>query len=215
MPSPTSKKEMQAFIGTIGFLRMHNPEYRQIVSPLYFVTHKNSFQWDPEQQQAFEQLKQEITHSAALGWKKANLQPKGKPILAAKMCQDITAWVEKLIMRVRHVDAHVLKSRVNEEQYNSEQADQAARVKVSQVHLDWQHKGDLLLAQWSHDASGHQGRDATYSKYDDTDGSGDRMENENKEIIVQIARLELNAKLNFTPDSSTFIIPGGYIQCLE
>ncbi|RMB97671.1 hypothetical protein DUI87_25822 [Hirundo rustica rustica] len=40
--------------------------------------------------------------------------------------------------------------------------DKAAKVKVSQVDLDWQHKGEVFLARWAHDASGHQGRDATY-----------------------------------------------------
>ncbi|RMC07859.1 hypothetical protein DUI87_15328 [Hirundo rustica rustica] len=50
----TSKKETQAFLGAIGFWRMHTPEYSQIVSPLYLVTcKKNDFHWGPEQQQAF------------------------------------------------------------------------------------------------------------------------------------------------------------------
>ncbi|RMB99855.1 hypothetical protein DUI87_23633 [Hirundo rustica rustica] len=68
MSPPTSKKETQAFLGAIGFWRMHIPEYRQIVSPLYLVTRKkNDFHWGPEQQQAFSQIKQEITHAVALG----------------------------------------------------------------------------------------------------------------------------------------------------
>ncbi|NXC35483.1 TF29 protein, partial [Campylorhamphus procurvoides] len=68
MSPPTSKKETQAFLGAIGFWRMHIPEYSQIVSPLYLVTRKkNDFQWGPEQQQAFEQIKQEIAHAVALG----------------------------------------------------------------------------------------------------------------------------------------------------
>ncbi|TRZ10399.1 hypothetical protein HGM15179_016711 [Zosterops borbonicus] len=47
---------------------MHIPEYSQIVSPLYLVTHKkNDFYWGPEQQQAFTQIKQEIAHAVALG----------------------------------------------------------------------------------------------------------------------------------------------------
>ncbi|RMC19396.1 hypothetical protein DUI87_04006 [Hirundo rustica rustica] len=47
---------------------MHIPEYSQIVSPLYLVTHKkNDFQWGPEQQQGFAQMKQEIAHGVALG----------------------------------------------------------------------------------------------------------------------------------------------------
>ncbi|XP_051645342.1 uncharacterized protein LOC127471896 [Manacus candei] len=68
MAPPTNKKETQAFLGAIGFWRMHIPEYSQIVSPLYFVTRKkNNFQWGPEQQQAFRQIKQEIAHAVALG----------------------------------------------------------------------------------------------------------------------------------------------------
>ncbi|RMC16226.1 hypothetical protein DUI87_08441 [Hirundo rustica rustica] len=68
MCPPTNKKETQAFLGTIGFWRMHIPEYSQIVSPLYLVTRKkNDFHWGPEQQQAFAQIKQEIAHAVALG----------------------------------------------------------------------------------------------------------------------------------------------------
>ncbi|RMC16895.1 hypothetical protein DUI87_06149 [Hirundo rustica rustica] len=68
MSPPTSKKETQAFLGAIGFWRMHIPEYSLIVSPPYLVTHKkNDFHWGPEQQQAFAQIKQEIAHAVALG----------------------------------------------------------------------------------------------------------------------------------------------------
>ncbi|RMC09918.1 hypothetical protein DUI87_12705 [Hirundo rustica rustica] len=68
MSSPTNKKETQAFLGAIGFWRMHIPEHSQIVSPLYLVTRKkNDFHWGPEQEQAFAQIKQEIAHVVALG----------------------------------------------------------------------------------------------------------------------------------------------------
>ncbi|TRZ07447.1 hypothetical protein HGM15179_019659, partial [Zosterops borbonicus] len=68
MSPPTNKKKTQAFLGTIGFWRMHIPEYRQIVSPLYLVTcMKNTFHWGPEQQHAFAQIKQVIAHAVALG----------------------------------------------------------------------------------------------------------------------------------------------------
>ncbi|KFO55795.1 hypothetical protein N302_01840, partial [Corvus brachyrhynchos] len=68
MSPPTNKKEMQAFLGAIGFWRMHIPEYSQIVSPLYLIKcKKNDFHWGPEQQQAFAQIKQEIAHAVALG----------------------------------------------------------------------------------------------------------------------------------------------------
>ncbi|RMB93525.1 hypothetical protein DUI87_30223 [Hirundo rustica rustica] len=288
MSPPTSKKETQAFLGAIGFWRMHIPEYSQIVSPLYLVTRKkNDFHWGPEQQQAFAQIKQEIAHAVALGpvrtgpdvknvlysaagnnslswslwqkvpgetrgrplgfwsrsyrgseanytptekeilaayegvqaasevaqategeggssqlaelkavqlaldiaerekwpklylytdswmvanalwgwldrWKKANWQRRGKPIWAADEWKDIATRVEKLPVKVRHVDAHVPKSQANEEHRNNEHVDQAAKIEVSKIDLDWQHKGELFLARWAHDASGHQGRDATY-----------------------------------------------------
>ncbi|RMC11268.1 hypothetical protein DUI87_11387 [Hirundo rustica rustica] len=69
-------------------------------------------------------------------WKKANWQRRGKPIWAAEIWQDIAARVEKLTVKVRHVDAHVSKSQANEEHHNNEQVDKAAKVKVSQVDLD-------------------------------------------------------------------------------
>ncbi|KAK4825645.1 hypothetical protein QYF61_001430 [Mycteria americana] len=37
-----------------------------------------------------------------------------------------------------------------------------AKIEVAQVDLDWQDKGELFIAWWAHDTSGHQGRDATY-----------------------------------------------------
>ncbi|GAB0204050.1 hypothetical protein GRJ2_002870600 [Grus japonensis] len=63
----TNKKETQAFLGIVGFWRMHIPNESLIVSPLYQVTQKKDFKWGPEQQQAFEQIKQEIVHAVALG----------------------------------------------------------------------------------------------------------------------------------------------------
>ncbi|KFQ88740.1 hypothetical protein N337_09207, partial [Phoenicopterus ruber ruber] len=66
MSPPTNKKETQAFLGVLGFWRMHIPSYSFIVSPLYQVTRKkNGFKWGPEQRQAFEQNNQEIVHAVA------------------------------------------------------------------------------------------------------------------------------------------------------
>ncbi|KAK4833069.1 hypothetical protein QYF61_027731 [Mycteria americana] len=50
MSPPTSKRETQAFLGIVGFWRMHMPNYSLIVSPLYQVTRKKKdFKWGPEQ----------------------------------------------------------------------------------------------------------------------------------------------------------------------
>ncbi|KAK4806899.1 hypothetical protein QYF61_012620 [Mycteria americana] len=370
MSPPNSKKETQAFLGVVGFWRMHIPNYSLIVSPLYQVTwKKNNFKWGPEQRQAFEQIKREIVHAVALGpvragqdryrgsearytptekeilaayegvraasevvgteaqlllaprllvlswmfkgrvpcthhatdatwskwetpiaqgswtgqimdwpegkdfgispeeevtraeeaplynklpenekqyalftdgschllgkhrrWKAAvwspirqvtetaegdgessqfaevkaiqvaldiaerekwpvlylyadswmvanalwgwlqqrkqsNWQRRGKRIWAAALWQDIAAQVENLVVKVRHVDAHVPRSQATGEHQKNQQVDQAAKTEVAQVDLDWQHKGELFIAWWASgpgDTSGHQGRDATY-----------------------------------------------------
>lgn len=59
------KKETQAFLGIMGFWRMRIPGYSQFGSPLCWVTWKNFFDWGPEQQQAVEQIKQQILHAEA------------------------------------------------------------------------------------------------------------------------------------------------------
>ena len=51
-----------------------------------------------------------------------------------------------MVVKVHHVDAHVPKSQATEEQQNNRQVDQAARIKVAQIDLDWQSKGELFLA---------------------------------------------------------------------
>ncbi|GAB0202217.1 hypothetical protein GRJ2_002687300 [Grus japonensis] len=95
-------------------------------------------------------------------WKRSNWQRRGKPIWAAPLWQEIAARLEKLVVKVRHVDAHVPKSWATEEHQNNQQVDQAAKIEVAQVDLDWQRKGELFIARWAHDTSGLQGRDATY-----------------------------------------------------
>ncbi|RMC19965.1 hypothetical protein DUI87_00810 [Hirundo rustica rustica] len=95
-------------------------------------------------------------------WKEANWQRGGKPVWAAEEWKDFATRVGRLPVKVRHVDAHISKSRANEEHRNNEQVDRAAKIEVSKIDLDWEHKGELFLARWAHDASGHQGRDATY-----------------------------------------------------
>ncbi|KAK4825180.1 hypothetical protein QYF61_024660 [Mycteria americana] len=74
-------------------------------------------------------------------WKQSNWQCRKKPIWAAALWQDIAALVENLFVKVCHVDAHIPKSWATEEQQNNQQVDQAAKIEVAQVDLDWQHKG--------------------------------------------------------------------------
>lgn len=68
MSSPAKKMETLAFVGCPGFWRMPIPGYSQLVRPLYRVTRKkNHSEWGLEQQQAFEQIKEEIAWAVALG----------------------------------------------------------------------------------------------------------------------------------------------------
>ncbi|GAB0179225.1 hypothetical protein GRJ2_000387800 [Grus japonensis] len=66
-------------------------------------------------------------------WKRSNWQHRGKPIWAAELWQGIAARLEKLVVKVRHVDAHVPKSRATEEHQNNQQVDQAAKIDMAQV----------------------------------------------------------------------------------
>ena len=83
-------------------------------------------------------------------WKKTNWQRRGKPIWAAALWQDIAARVEHMTLKVRHVDAHVPKSRATEEHRSNEQVDKAAKIEVAQADLDWERKGELFVARWAH-----------------------------------------------------------------
>ncbi|KAK4826892.1 hypothetical protein QYF61_012080 [Mycteria americana] len=79
------------------------------------------------------------------------------------LCLYTDSWmVEYLVIKGCHVDAHVPKNQATGEHENNQQVDQPAKIEVAQVDLDWQHEGELLIAWWAHDTSGHQGRDATY-----------------------------------------------------
>lgn len=48
--------------------------------------------------------------------------------------------------KVHQVDAHLPRSWATEEHFNNGLVDWAAEIKLSQVELGWQHKGELFLA---------------------------------------------------------------------
>ncbi|KAK4810652.1 hypothetical protein QYF61_007389 [Mycteria americana] len=51
-------------------------------------------------------------------WKQNNWQRRGKPLWAAALWQDIAAWVENLVVKVHHVDAHVPKVQIHLSHFN-------------------------------------------------------------------------------------------------
>lgn len=59
-----------------------------------------------------------------------------------ELWQDITTQVEKLVVKVHQVHPHASRSRTTEEHFKNGQVDWATKIKMSQVDLDWQHKGE-------------------------------------------------------------------------
>ncbi|XP_054254269.1 E3 ubiquitin-protein ligase KCMF1-like [Indicator indicator] len=64
---------------------------------------------------------------------------KGKEIIQILLKAVFAIKQKNLVVKVRHVDAHVPKSRATEEHHNNQQVDQVSKIKVAQVDLDWQY----------------------------------------------------------------------------
>lgn len=61
-PTPTTKKELRRFLGVCGWLRDHIPRFSEKTAPLTSLLQKNMpFVWDAEKEEAFRQLKTELT----------------------------------------------------------------------------------------------------------------------------------------------------------
>ena len=66
-PTPRSVKEVRAFIGLAGYYRRHVRNFAEIAKPLTKLTKKDSpFEWGPEQQEAFVELKNELSQEPLL-----------------------------------------------------------------------------------------------------------------------------------------------------
>ena len=67
MPSPSSKKEVQSFIGMINYLSKFSPRLTELAEPIRkLVKEKFPFNWGLEYQESFEQLKKEIVRAPVL-----------------------------------------------------------------------------------------------------------------------------------------------------
>ena len=68
MPAPTNKKQVQSFIGMINYLSKFSARLSEIAEPQPGVSKdKVPFNWGPEHQSAFTQMKQEIIKCSYLG----------------------------------------------------------------------------------------------------------------------------------------------------
>ena len=65
-PTPTTKGELQQFLGFINFYRRFVKGFAKIAKPLTKLMGKNEWLWTELQQNTFEELKQEITSKRML-----------------------------------------------------------------------------------------------------------------------------------------------------
>ena len=67
MPAPTSKKQVQSFIGMINYLSKFSARLSEIAEPIReLAKDKVPFNWDPEHQSAFIQMKKEFASTPIL-----------------------------------------------------------------------------------------------------------------------------------------------------
>ena len=63
LPKPVTKKEVQRFIGAMGYYRDYIPKFAQIAKPLTDLTGKHApgaVTWNDELEEAFECLRQKL-----------------------------------------------------------------------------------------------------------------------------------------------------------
>ena len=65
-PTPTTKRELQQFLGFVNFYRRFVKGFAKIAKPLTKLTGNNEWKWTEIQKTAFEELKKEITSERTL-----------------------------------------------------------------------------------------------------------------------------------------------------
>ena len=69
MPPPSSKKEVQSFIGMINYLTKFSPRLTELAEPIReLVKEKVPFNWGPEHQESFTMLKKELVRAPVLAY---------------------------------------------------------------------------------------------------------------------------------------------------
>ena len=69
IPLPTNKRQVQSFIGMINYLSKFSPRLTKIVEPIRELSKDMvAFNWGPEYQSAFIQMKKEIARAPVLAY---------------------------------------------------------------------------------------------------------------------------------------------------
>ena len=71
---PKSKEEVRSFLGMIGYLSKFIPRYTVLTAPLRRLTEDAPFTWGPEEDKAFQKLKDSITSDATMAFFNPRIQ---------------------------------------------------------------------------------------------------------------------------------------------
>jgi hypothetical protein len=66
-PQPMNTKAVEQFLGLMNYHRNFIKDYALLAAPLYELTGKNPFHWQPVHQTAFEEIKKALTNAPVLG----------------------------------------------------------------------------------------------------------------------------------------------------
>jgi hypothetical protein len=68
-PVPRCIKDLQSFLGTVGYYRQFVPDFATTAKPLTILTGKDvKWKWGREEQEAFDALKQKLVTAPVLGY---------------------------------------------------------------------------------------------------------------------------------------------------
>ena len=72
-PWPQGIKQLQAFLGTVGYYRQYIPRFATIAQPLHRLTSKEAeWSWEEAEQNSFELLQQKLMTAPVLGYPDPN-----------------------------------------------------------------------------------------------------------------------------------------------
>ena len=108
LPSPTTVKQIRSFLGTASFYRQFVKNFSAVAEPLSKLTRKNvKFQWGPEQEAAFLELKELLVSSKVMAAPRPNdpyilYTDASEYAVGAILVQEDDTGVERIIQYVSH-----------------------------------------------------------------------------------------------------------------
>ena len=108
MPAPTTVKQIRSFVGMVNYYAKTIPGYARVSEPLVKLTRKNQpFVWGPDQQQAFDNLKQLLMSNEVMAYPCTDRPYKlytdaSDTCVGGILVQDDNDGIERVIQYVSH-----------------------------------------------------------------------------------------------------------------